>query len=270
MLDVSRSGYYSWKNGPPSPRSLRHLWLCGEIVDIHRDSGGTYGTLRVTAELRHGRDVVIGHNTVSMLMKRLGIRGLPTRRLPKSARVGSVTSLDLVCRDFVSNAPNRLWMTDITEHPTREGKVYCCVVLDAFSRKIVGWSIDSSQTTALVSNALGMAVKERNPEAEAIIHSDRGAQFTSWAFTQKVKNAGLAPSMGSVGSAHDNAMVESFWARMQVELLNRKRWKTRIELATAIHDYIVIFHNKKRRHSALNMLTPEAFENQYQSNRMAA
>ncbi|MBI2691128.1 MAG: transposase [Solirubrobacterales bacterium] len=131
-------------------------------------------------------------------------------------------------------------------------------MLDAFSRKIVGWSIDSSQTTALVTNALGMAVGERNPGVGSIIHS------------HKVKNAGLAPSMGSVGSAHDNAMMESFWARMQVELLNRKRWKTRIELATAIHDYIELFHNTKRRHSALNMLTPAEFETQHQSNQLAA
>ncbi|MBI2691398.1 MAG: transposase, partial [Solirubrobacterales bacterium] len=130
--------------------------------------------------------------------------------------------------------------------------------------------IDSSQTTALVTNALGMAVGERNPGVGSIIHSDRGAQFTSWAFSHKVKGAGLAPSMGSARSAHDNAMMESFWARMQVELLNRKRWKTRIELATAIHDYIELFHNTKRRHSALNMLTPVEFETQHQSNQLAA
>ena len=169
-------------------------------------------------------------------MRQLGIKGLPTRRLPKSARLGNVTSLDLVRREFRREAPDQLWMTDITEHPTREGKVYCCIVLDAFSRVIVGWSIDSSQTTVLVTNALGMATGRRGPRDGLVIHSDRGVQFTSWAFSQKVRDAGLAPSMGAVGTPYDNAMVESFWGRMQVELLNRKSWKTRIELASAIHD----------------------------------
>ena len=155
-------------------------------------------------------------------MRELGIKGLPTRRLPKGARVGAVTSLDLVRRDFSRDGPDQLWMTDITEHPTREGKVYCCVVLDAFSRLVVGWSIDSTQTTALVTNALGMATRRRSRQDGLVIHSDRGVQFTSWAFSQNVRDAGLAPSMGAVGSPYDNAMVESFWGRMQVELLNRQ------------------------------------------------
>ena len=150
-----------------------------------------------------------------------------------------------------------------TEHPTREGKIYCCVVLDAFSRMIVGWSIDSTQTTSLVLNALGMATRRRSPDGDLVIHSDRGVQFTSWAFSQKVKNIGIAPSMGAVGSAYDNAMVESFWARLQVELFNRKRWKTRIELASAIHDYIELFHNPRRRHSALGMMSPTEYETNY-------
>jgi putative transposase len=263
MLDVSPSGYYAWKERPPSPRTLRRIWLAGEIADVHKASAGTYGALRVTAELRHGRGVVVGHNAVSSIMREIGIRGLPTRRLPKGARVGS-SSLDLVRRRFSSEAPDRLWMTDITEHPTREGKVYCCAVLDAFSRMVVGWAIDSTQRASLVTNALGMAVRKRRPDAEAIIHTDHGVQFTSWAFSQKVRDAGIAPSMGAVGAPYDNAMVEAFWARMQVELLNRRRWKTRIELATAIHDYIELFHNTKRRHSSLNMLTPTEYEDQYQ------
>ena len=152
-------------------------------------------------------------------MRELGIKGLPTRRLPKGARLAQVTSLDLVRREFGRDGPNQLWMTDITEHPTREGKVYCCVVLDAFSRRVVGWSIDSTQTTPLVLNALGMATHRRAPRRGLVIHSDRGVQFTSWAFSHKVRDAGIAPSMGAVGSAYDNAMVESFWGRMQVELL---------------------------------------------------
>ncbi len=160
-------------------------------------------------------------------MGRLGIHGLPKRRLPRGAKLGKASSLDLVRRRFQRDAPDRLWMTDITEHPTREGKLYCCAVLDAFSRMVVGWSIDSSQTALLVTNALGMALARRAPDQHAIIHSDRGTQFASWVFSQKVTDAGLAPSVGAVGAPFDNAMVEGFWARMQVELLNRQRWKTR-------------------------------------------
>jgi putative transposase len=270
MLGVSQSGYYAWKDRPPSVRTLRHLWLGGEITDIHEASAGTYGALRVTAELRYGRGITVGHGQVSLIMSRLGIQGLPKRRLPRGARLAKSDSLDLVRRRFTADAPDRLWMTDITEHPTREGKIYCCAVLDAFSRMVVGWSIDSSQTALLVTNALGMAIRRRSPGSEAIIHSGRGVQFGSWVFSQKVRDAGLAPSMGSVGAPFDNAMVEAFWARMQVELLNRKRWKTRVELATALHNYIENWHNTKRRHSSLNMLTPTEFENQHQQQRAAA
>ena len=260
MLGVSESGYYAWKGRPDSPRTLRRIWLAGEIADVHKASGGTYGSLRVTAELRYGRDILVGHNAVELIMRELGIKGLPTRRLPRGARVAQVTSLDLVRRSFRRDRPNELWMTDITEHPTREGKVYCCVVLDAFSRFVVGWAIDSTQTTLLVLNALGMATQRREHRDGLVIHSDRGVQFTSWAFSQKVRDVGIAPSMGAVGSAYDNAMVEAFWGRMQVELLNRHRWKTRIEPATAIHDYIEQFHNTRRRHSALGMRTPAEAE----------
>ena len=270
MLGVSVSGYYDWRLRPPSARTLRHAWLAGEIAQVHKDSGGTYGTLRITAELRYGRGIHVGKEQVQLLMKRLGIYGLPKRRLPRGARVGKASSLDLVRRRFTAEGPDRLWMTDITEHPTREGKVYCCAVIDAFSRMVVGWSIDSRQTGLLVTNALGMALNRRAPQEGGIIHSDQGVQFASWVFSQKVTEAGLAPSVGAVGAPFDNAMVEAFWARMQVELLNRRRWKTRVELASAIHDYIEIWHNTKRRHSALNMLTPSEYENQHQQQEIAA
>ena len=270
MLGVSDSGYYDWKVRPPSARTLRHAWLAGEIAQVHKDSGGTYGTLRVTAELRYGRGIHVGKEQVHLLMRRLGIYGLPKRRLPRGARVGKASSLDLVRRRFTAEGPDRLWMTDITEHPTREGKIYCCAVIDAFSRMVVGWSIDSRQTGLLVTNALGMALRRRTPREGGIIHSDQGVQFASWVFSQKVTEAGLAPSVGAVGAPFDNAMVEAFWARMQVELLNRRRWKTRVELATAIHDYIETWHNTRRRHSALDMLTPTEFENHHHQQQLAA
>lgn len=146
MLRVSRSGFYAWKDRPASARALRHLWLAGEITDVHRESGGIYGERRVAAELRHGRGIVVNRKTVTLLMRRLGLHGLPKKRLPKGAKVGKYAATDLVRREFTVTAPNQLWMSDITEHPTREGKVYCCVVLDAFSRKVVGWSIDTHRT----------------------------------------------------------------------------------------------------------------------------
>lgn len=270
MLGVSVSGYYDWKVRPPAARTLRHAWLAGEIAQVHKDSGGTYGTLRVTAELRYGRGIHVGKEQVHLLMRRLGIYGLPKRRLPRGAGVGKVSSLDLVRRRFSAEGPDRLWMTDITEHPTREGKIYCCAVIDAFSRMVVGWSINSRQTGLLVTNALGVALKRRTPSEGGIIHSDQGVQFASWVFSQKVTEANLAPSVGAVGAPFDNAMVEAFWARMQVELLNRRRWKTRVELATAIHDYIETWHNTRRRHSALNMLTPTEYENHHQQQQIVA
>jgi len=176
-LGVSRGGYYAWRGRPTPPKRLRRIWLANEIIEIHKASYGTYGEPRVTAELRFGRGVTVGHNTVYSIMKELGIKGIPNRRPPKGSRMAQVTSLDLVKRNFRRAAPNQLWLTDITEHPTREGKVYCCAVLDAFSRRIVGWSINSTQTSQLVMNALGMATAERHPDGDLVLHSDRGAQL---------------------------------------------------------------------------------------------
>jgi putative transposase len=268
-LGVSQSGFYAWKDRPDAPRTLRRIWLAGEIADVHKESGGTYGALRVTAELKYGRGISVGHNAVGDIMRQLGLKGLPRRRLPRGAKLHTVTSLDLVGRKFRRDRPNELWVTDITEHPTREGKVYCCVVLDTFSRKVVGWSIDSTQTTSLVLNALGMATQRRPDRNGLVMHSDRGVQFTSWAFSHNLTQAGISPSMGAVGSAYDNALMESFWGRMQVELLDRRRWTTRIELATAIHDYIELWHNTRRRHSSLAMRTPAEVEHAWAANKHA-
>ena len=162
-------------------------------------------------------------------------------------------------RQFARDGPDQLWVTDITEHPTREGKVYCAVMLDTFSRRVVGWAIDSSPHATLATNALAVAIENRQP-AGSIIHSDHGAQLTSWAFTQRALDSGLSVSMGSIGDCFDNAVIESFWARMQLELLNRRRWRTRLELSNAIFDYLEIFHNRQRRHSSLGMLSPVEYE----------
>jgi putative transposase len=259
-LGVSRSGYYDWAGRAPSLRAIRHAWLTDLIGTIHQASRATYGSPRMHAELVHGHGITVGRNTVSLLMRRASLAGLPARsRGKRSRKLATVT--DLVRRDFRRAGPNQLWVTDITEHPTREGKVYCCVVLDVWSRRVVGWAIDSSQRADLATNALGMAIDSRGPAAGGIIHGDHGTQFTSWTFTERARKAGLLPSLGSVGDPYDNAVVESFWGRMQTELLNRQRWNTRLELANAIFEYIEAFHNRRRRHSALNWQTPVEFEN---------
>jgi putative transposase len=263
-LGVSTSGYYEWKTRAPSARSIRHAWLTDLIGQVHDASHGTYGQPRVRAELQCTHGLVVGRNTVALLMRRAGLSGLPLRRRAK--RVPSQkTVTDLVKRNFTADGPNRLWVTDITEHPTREGKLYCCVVTDVFSRRVAGWAIDSTQKADLATNALGMAIDSRRSSPGPVIHGDHGIQFTTWAFTSRAKNAGLLPSLGTVGDPYDNAVVESFWGRMQVELLNRKRWRTWVELANAVFEYIEGFHNRRRRHSAIGWATPLEFEAQHRN-----
>lgn len=235
---------------------------------MHSESRGTYGARRVHAELTSGRGIHVCHGTVEMLMQRAGLGGICGR--PRFRTAPNVASAeDQVERNFNRSEPNQLWVTDITEHRCREGKVYCAVVLDVFSRRVVGWAIDANPTAALATNALAMAIEQRTPPDGTVIHSDQGTQFTSWAFTERALRSGLVPSMGSVGDCFDNAMIESFWSRMQVELLDRKRWKTRVELANAIFEYLEIFHNRQRRHSSLGMLTPVEFEARHQMQRAA-
>ena len=262
VVGVSESGYYERRKRSPSERAIRHAMLTDLIAQIHTECNGIYGTRRVHAELTLGRGVRVGHNQVEMLMRRAGLQGLTGRRKWKRIRPDNIAT-DLVDRDFAREGPNQLWVTDITEHPTREGKVYCCVVLDTYSRRVVGWSIDASPTAALVTNALGMAIDGRlakSAEPGTIIHSDQGTQFGSWAFTKRARDSGLLASMGSIGDCYDNSMMESFWSRMQVEMLDRKKWNTRLELANAMFEYLEIWHNRRRRHSQLGWLTPIEFE----------
>ena len=264
VLGVSESGFYAWRDRGPSARSIRHVLLTDTIHQIHAASNGVYGVRRVHAELTLGRGMQIWHGTVAMLMSRAGLKGVTGR--PKRRRAQpELVSTDLVDRQFARQGLDQLWVTDITEHPTREGKVYCAVVLDVCSRRVVGWAIDSSPTAALTTNALGMAIDNREPNSGTVIHSDHGVQFGSWAFTRRAKESGLVPSMGSIGDCYDNAVIESFWSRMQVELLDRRRWRTRLELANAIFEYLEIFHNRQRRHSAIGWLTPIEFENKKSS-----
>jgi putative transposase len=186
VLEVSESGYYAWTTRAPSSRAIRHAWLTDLIRQAHATSRGTYGARRVHAELILGHGVSVGHGAVELLMRRAGIAGLTGRPKWRHVKPDNIAS-DLVERSFTRTGPNQLWVTDITEHPTREGKVYCCVVLDTFSRRVVGWSIDASPNAALVTNALGMAISNRQPTPGTVIHSDQGVQFASWAFTDRAK-----------------------------------------------------------------------------------
>ncbi len=259
VLGVARQNYYKQKRTPTSATQLRRLWLTGLIREVHIASRGTYGYRRVHAELTMAMGVTVASRTVSTLMTLAGLAGLPGPARIKRLR-GVVTADDLVNRKFHRLSPNELWVTDITQHRTREGWLYCAAVLDAFSRRIVGWSIDSKQDATLVVNALDMAISNRQPAPGGIVHADHGTQFTSWVFGEKIRTAGLLPSFGSIGDGLDNAMMESFWSSMQIELLNRRKWKTRVELANAIFEYIEIFHNRQRRHSALGYRSPIEYE----------
>ena len=259
VLGVSSPGYYRYRNRPMSRTQMRRQWLTGLIREVHVASRGTYGSRRVHAELTLGMGVHVSERLVAVLMSLAGIYGLPGPARIKRLR-GIVTADDLVNRKFHRLSPNELWVTDITEHPTREGKVYCCCVLDSFSRRIVGWSIDTVQDANLVVNALDMAIKNRQPEPGSGVHADHGTQFTSWAFTNKIRSSGMMPSFGTVGDGLDSAMMDSFWSSMQIEMLNRKKWKTRLELANAMFEYIEIFYNRQRRHSGIGDRTPIEYE----------
>ena len=234
--------------------------LADAIVDIHARSRGTYGILRIRAALEIEQGLIVNTKLVKKLMHQLGIRGLPGPRKGVKNLKNAPTCEDLVQRNFKAEAPNELWLTDITEHATQEGKLYCCVVLDMYSRKVVGWAIDRRCEAVLVNDALAKAGTSRPTSPSTVIHSDHGSQFTSWAFTENVRRLGLVSSMGTIGDCFDNAPMESFWGSMQVELLDRQRWRTILELAIAIADYIEHFYNPARRHSALGYLTPNEFE----------
>ncbi len=260
ILQVAPSGFFRWRSAPPSSRAIRRAWLGDVITEIHVASRGTYGWRRIRAELADAYGQRVNKKLVRAVVAERGIAGLPRRRRPRYKPIKAAATVDLVQRDFCRPVPDQLWMTDVTEHPTREGKLYCCVVLDAWSRRVVGWSLDRRPTAAMVNSALGMAIEARRPARGALVHTDRGSQYTAWAFSQRVRAAGLAHSLGSVGDAFDNAVVESFWARMQTELLNTRKWRTRTELSTEIFDWIEVFYNRTRRHSSLGMLAPIAYE----------
>jgi transposase InsO family protein len=262
VLGVSKSGYYAWLGREPSPRAKRNAELLAVIREIHENSRGTYGSPRVHAELRLGRGVRCSKKRVARLMRLAGLTGVHRRRLHGCTRRDEKRQPqpDLVQRNFAPDGPDRLWVADLTQHMTGEGWLYLATVLDAFSRRVVGWAMDTRAETELVVSALNMAVRSRRPGGGVIHHSDHGAQYTSVTFTKRLTEAGLVGSMGTVGDALDNAPAESFYATLQTELLNRSRWPTRRSLTTAIFSFIEGFYNRKRRHSALGYLSPDEYE----------
>jgi putative transposase len=273
LLGVSTSGFYEWRGRTPSARAQADAELTVSIAEIHRISRGTYGAPRVHAELRLGRGLRIGRKRVERLMRDAGLAGVYRRRI----RGGTVRDPaadphpDLVRRQFTAGGPDRLWCMDVTQHRTGEGWVYCAVVVDAFSRRVVGWSIADHLRAELVCDALDMARWRRRPETgQTVAHSDHGSQYTSWAFGQRLRTAGLLGSMGTIGDCFDNSMVESFFGTLQLELLDRQTWATRQELASAIFEYIEAWYNPHRRHSTIGMLSPVQFEREHTTHATAA
>lgn len=261
VLGVSTSGFYAWRKRGPSSRARQDAELTRRIVRIHQASRGTYGAPRVHAELTLGQGIRCSKKRVARLMRQAGLQGVYRRRLRGCTRRDAARAPypDLVQRVFAASAPNQLWVADLTQHRTAEGWLYLAVVIDAFSRKVVGWAMGERPVTELVLAAVDMAVWNRRPHPGVIPHSDHGTQYTSLVFTRRLREAGIVGSMGSVGDALDNAVAESFFAMLQTELLDRGSWATRQRLRSAIFDYIEAFYNRRCRHSALGYLSPVEF-----------
>jgi putative transposase len=261
LLGVSRSGYYAWRSRSPSERFRFDAVLSEKIETIHRNSRATYGSPRVHAELR-AIGIRCGRKRVARLMRRAKLQGcLRGRRMRTTHRAAlQQAAPDLIGRNFASEEPDRLWVADITYVRSTEGFVYLAFILDACSRKVVGWSMATHLRTELVVDALQMAIARRKPSPGLVHHSDRGVQYTSLSFGKRLEDEGLVPSMGRVGSAYDNALAESFIATLKTELLYRSNWPTRQVVRTAIFEYIEGFYNTRRRHSALGHLSPAEFE----------
>jgi len=263
VMGVSSSGFYDWMAEPVSDRDWADAQLTNTIVDIHRCSRRSYGSPRVHAELRLGRHVRCSRKRVERLMRQAGIVGIHRRRSRGCTRrdPDANPAEDLVQRNFAVTRPDRLWVLDVTEHPTAEGKVYLAVVLDAWSRRVVGWSIADHMRSELVVDAVQMAVSRRQPPTgQCVAHSDHGSQYTSWAFGTRLRAAGLLGSMGSIGDAYDNSLAESFFHTLQLELLDEHRWDSRRQLALAIFKWIESWYNPSRRHSSIKMFSPIDYE----------
>ncbi|MGI6543274.1 MAG: IS3 family transposase [Limnochordia bacterium] len=264
VLGVSTSGYYAWRMHEPSHRKLEDERLKTHIIKIYTESRNTYGAPRIRAALAKER-LCCSKKRVARLMKELGIAGISRRKAVGCTKRDPDASLypDLVKRRFVADRPGRLLVADITQHQTDEGWLYIAAVIDVFSRRVAGWAMGEQATAELVTKALVMAADNCKLEPDAIHHSDHGSQYTSYMFGRALREAGILPSMGTTGDAYDNALAESFWASLQTELLDRRKWKTRAELRSAVFHYIEGFYNRKRLHSALDYTSPLEFEEEW-------
>jgi putative transposase len=262
LLGVSRSGYYEWERRAPSDRALTDAWLIEKIRAIHEAHRGVYGAPRIHADLRLAHGVRVGRKRVERLMRQAGISGLQRRKRGRTtvSVPGVRVADDLVERQFRPDGPNQLWVADFTYLRTWEGWLYLAAVQDAYSRRIVGWSMADHMRSELVVDALEMAVQRRRPPAGVIHHSDQGSQYVSLAFGQAARDAGIARSMGSKGDCFDNAVAESVFATLKKELVHRRSWPTRRELTGEVFEYIEAFYNRIRRHSTLGMLSPADYE----------
>ena len=260
LLGVSPSGYYAWKSREASSRAVADKELRDQIGAIYERSRGTYGAPRIQAELA-ANGTPVSRKRVARLMREAGWVGASRRRrIATTVRDAKARPApDLVNRDFTSQGRDRLWVADITYIPTAAGFLYLAVVVDAWSRRVVGWSMATHLRTQLVLAALDMALEQRRPR-EVIHHSDQGTQYTSIAFGQRCREAGVRPSMGSVGDCFDNALCESFFATLECELLERCRFKSQEEARRAVFEFLEGWYNRHRRHSALGYLSPAEFE----------
>ena len=263
VLDVSSSGYYAWRNREPSARARAHEQLTEQMRTIHQWSRGTYGSPRMHVELE-ARGVEVGRHQVARVMRAAGLRGVCRRKgwrtTVRDQRARPAP--DLVDRDFSASGPNRLWVADVTYVPTWTGFVFLAVVLDAFSRRIVGWAMATHLRTELVLDALDMALSQRRPD-DVIHHSDQGSQYTSIAFGQRCRVYGVRPSMGSVGDCYDNAMAESFFATLECELIDRTTMRDAREAKRELFEFIEGWYNPHRRHSSIDYLSPANYERRY-------
>jgi putative transposase len=265
VLNVSASGYYAWRDRPPSRRAMDNAVMVERIRRVHAESDATYGMPRVRAELID-QGVRISGKRVARLMRINAIRGVSRRRnfvVTTRRDQRQRPAPDLVKREFVADGPNQLWVADMTYVPTWAGFIFLAIVLDVWSRRIVGWAIGEQMTAELVLAALNMALQQRRPEG-VIHHSDQGSQYTSVAFGERCKKMGVRPSMGTVGDAYDNAMAESFFATLECELIDRRSWQTTTEARLALFTYIEGWYNPRRRHSALGQISPAKFERSHQ------
>lgn len=268
VLGVSTSGFYAWLGRGPSKRDLRDAELLKEIKEVHKWSRGTYGAPRMHAELVD-REIEAGRDRIARVMREAGIQGVSRRRGTKTTIPGRAPAApDLVDRDFRAKSPDELWVADITYIPSWTGFLYLAVVIDAWSRRVVGWSMATHLRKELVLDALNMAIAKRRPDS-VIHHSDRGSQYTSLAFGKRCEAFGVRVSMGSVGDAYDNALAESFFASLECELIDRCSFKTRPEARIAVFEYIEAWYNPHRRHSALGQVSPVNFEKRHEMARAA-